>query len=174
MRASRWVHRNIKSFRGDRNKVTLFGQSASCVLLSSLTVHLIGTGAGACSVFNHLVMPASKGLFAAAIMESGDADTWSLQFSLQHTARVLARLDCANTSVGEQKACLGRKSVHALLAVQGDSSPAPHTTDSQALPTVDGVSLPADPLAMMQRGRMHKGLQIIVGANTNDDNLFVT
>ena len=52
--ALRWVHRNIVAFGGDPNEVTIFGQSG-----------------GAFSVTAQVVSPLSKGLFRAAIVESG-------------------------------------------------------------------------------------------------------
>lgn len=52
--ALRWVHRNIAAFGGDPNEVTIFGQSG-----------------GAFSVTAQVVSPLSKGLFRAAIVESG-------------------------------------------------------------------------------------------------------
>jgi len=56
--ALQWVQRNIHVFGGDPNQVTIFGESA-----------------GAFSVCWHLVSQASKGLFRAAIMESGTCDS---------------------------------------------------------------------------------------------------
>jgi carboxylesterase type B len=55
--AMEWTQRNIHLFGGDKNKVTIFGESA-----------------GGFSVCQHLVRPASNGLFSHAIMESGDCD----------------------------------------------------------------------------------------------------
>lgn len=49
-----WTQNNIRHFNGDPSKVTIFGESA-----------------GAFSVCFHLTSPASRGLFSAAIMESG-------------------------------------------------------------------------------------------------------
>ncbi|CAG2162484.1 unnamed protein product, partial [Oppiella nova] len=52
--ALKWVRENIHLFGGDRDQITIFGQSA-----------------GSWSVSAHIVSPLSKGLFKRAIMESG-------------------------------------------------------------------------------------------------------
>lgn len=56
--ALKWVHDNIASFGGDPNNVTIFGESA-----------------GGVSVHAMLTIPAAKGLFHKAIIESGGGRT---------------------------------------------------------------------------------------------------
>lgn len=52
----RWIQKNIKNFGGDKNRVTIFGQSA-----------------GAASVLYQVASPQSKGLFHRAIASSGSS-----------------------------------------------------------------------------------------------------
>jgi len=52
--ALQWVQENIGSFGGDKERVTIFGESA-----------------GGMSVMNHFLSPMSRGLFSAAIVQSG-------------------------------------------------------------------------------------------------------
>jgi para-nitrobenzyl esterase len=52
--ALRWVQRNIAAFGGDRDKVTIVGESA-----------------GGISIMHHLIWPESRGLFHRAVVMSG-------------------------------------------------------------------------------------------------------
>src|SRR5262245_23502148 len=54
--ALRWVHENIAAFGGDPDNVTVFGQSAGAMSIASL-----------------LAMPAARGLFRRAVLQSGAA-----------------------------------------------------------------------------------------------------
>ncbi|CAK1585711.1 unnamed protein product [Parnassius mnemosyne] len=73
--ALRWVKKNIISFGGDPNNVTIFGESA---------------GAGCVSL--HLISPMSKGLFQRAIVQSGSSKCWwALTSNPRERARLLAR-----------------------------------------------------------------------------------
>uniref|UniRef100_A0A8D8VHR2 Carboxylic ester hydrolase n=1 Tax=Cacopsylla melanoneura TaxID=428564 RepID=A0A8D8VHR2_9HEMI len=60
--AMQWVRDHIQNFGGDKDRVTLFGESA-----------------GGASVDMHLVSPLSKGLFHRAIMQSGTgSNPWAI------------------------------------------------------------------------------------------------
>lgn len=59
--AMKWIRDNIEGFGGDKNRVTIFGESA-----------------GSASVNYHLLLPESRGLFHGVIGESGSAlEHWS-------------------------------------------------------------------------------------------------
>ena len=99
--ALRFVRREAPAFGGDPERVTIFGQSA-----------------GASSVQKHLVMPGSRGLFQAAIMESGATHAWPLRYALGRTRRIAEALGCL-VPKEKLKECLRHKSVRMILQVQG-------------------------------------------------------
>ncbi|CAH0553724.1 unnamed protein product [Brassicogethes aeneus] len=74
--ALRWLQKNIQFFGGDPNKVTIFGMSA-----------------GSASVTYHVISKQSKGLFRAAMGESGSAlCPWTYQRYAKKVAHQLAKL----------------------------------------------------------------------------------
>ncbi|KAK7079160.1 Carboxylesterase 5A [Halocaridina rubra] len=86
--ALKWVQENIEGFGGDKNRVTIFGQSAGSVSVNWL--HLL---------------PESKGLFHAVIGDSGSAvDHWALDTEpLASAALVAGKNGCPNdTSVPDE------------------------------------------------------------------------
>ena len=64
-----WVNRNIHKFGGDKNNITIFGESA-----------------GGHNVFSLLVAPQAKGLFHKAISQSGYTTSvdYETAFNLKH------------------------------------------------------------------------------------------
>ncbi|CAG2114545.1 unnamed protein product [Medioppia subpectinata] len=84
--ALKWVKENIHSFGGDRDQITIFGESA-----------------GGWSVSAHILSPLSKGLFKRAIIESGvlmfnkDRDIVNTTEALVNSKTLAKQLKCNET-----------------------------------------------------------------------------
>ena len=103
VRALQWVQAEIASFGGNPARVTIQGESA-----------------GGASVTNHLVSPASRGLFAGAIIESGSPSDWSTQpYAISRTRlpQVAANLGCPGAGA-PMLACM--RSVNATVLLDAD------------------------------------------------------
>ncbi len=102
--ALKWIQENIKKFGGDREKVTLFGESA-----------------GAASIVGHMIAPDSKKLFNNGIMESGSLDNpWAMDSpkkALRKSMELVKSTKCGKkSSMGLIIDCL-RKLPAAVLSV---------------------------------------------------------
>lgn len=140
-----WVRANIAAFGGDPNNVFLVGESA-----------------GAGSVSAHLVMPHSFGLFRRAGMESGAFSNWtSVSLASAETAFqcLVQRTNCSQTA--DEVACLEAEDGGRLLAAwQG--------CHAQSRPVVDGVELADFTFALLHRGAVAPGVDVLAGSVLHD------
>lgn len=114
--ALEWVRNNIERFGGDPGNVTIFGQSGGGGKVSTL-----------------LAMPASKGLFHKAIVESGSTlKQLSREAAQKNTEKFLANLGLKMDRIEELHTMPADK---LLAATQG----------IRLGPVVDGKALPRDP-----------------------------
>jgi len=140
--ALKWVHRHIRAFGGDPRRVLLAGESA-----------------GGASVINHLVRPASWGLFAAAAQQSG-AYTLLLGQPGEIKSEVTYRAVLNATRCADVR-CLQSLSADDLLS-------------SVALlwelfePCVDGADLSAPVAELLRAKRVAPGVPVITGATAQD------
>jgi para-nitrobenzyl esterase len=149
--ALEWVHRNIASFGGDPDNVTIFGESA-----------------GGMSVGCLLAVPQAKGLFRRAILQSGASSTARpLDKVAQITEQFLAILDVKPDDVD----ALRSLPVERLLAAQLELTPrlqrAGMTGGLALQPVIDGITLPALPIDAI-RGGAAKEVPVIVGSNLDE------
>ncbi|KAL4219875.1 Neuroligin-2 [Mactra antiquata] len=100
--AVRWVHENIEYFGGDKNRVTIFGESA-----------------GAISVCHQGLIPQNKGLFQRTIAQSGsavDPTSPKLDSNAIEDARTLGSvLGCSITTHRALMECLRSKSNEEII-----------------------------------------------------------
>lgn len=139
--ALRWVRDNIEAFGGDPGNVTIFGESAGSVSVGAL-----------------LAMPAARGLFHKAILQSGTAKhTRTREMAAQVTEQYL---DALGIRAGELSR-LQRLSADELLKA---------TEVFQARvwgPVRDGRILPEDPERAIREGAA-KGIPLLVGNNRDE------
>ena len=115
--ALEWVRDNISNFGGDRNNVTIFGQSGGAGKVSTL-----------------LAMPAAKGLFHRAIVQSGANLRGVPAADAAKSAETLMARVGAKTPDDLQKVPM-EQLVKATLSTQG----------LRLAPVVDGHTLPGGP-----------------------------
>ncbi|GAA5210303.1 carboxylesterase/lipase family protein [Microbacterium kyungheense] len=142
--ALRWVQHNIGRFGGDAGRVTIAGQSA-----------------GGLSVEMQLASPGAKGLFQAAVIQSGAFAP--IQKSLAQ-AETEGRAAAAAVGCADQTAeCLRQVPVDALVANQ-PLSLTPGVVDGTVLKSSVGVAIAT--------GRFNR-VPIINGVNTQEERIFV-
>ncbi|KAK8757701.1 hypothetical protein V5799_004667 [Amblyomma americanum] len=141
--AFQWVRRNIESFGGDPQRVTLWGESA-----------------GAVCAHAHVLSPMSKGFFRRAVLMSGgmySLDTWDMVHeSMAKGNRVADIVGCSkrgsidlSSNVEEVVSCLRGKSADELVRAAAESA-APKVATFH--PTYHDSFMPRMPLTALKRG----------------------
>lgn len=152
--ALQWVRDNVAAFGGDRNDVTLSGQSA-----------------GSSSVISHILSPMSAGLFHRAIAESGSAlCAWAMEESPLYYARALAdRFQCPTDTTAALVDCLRQQDAGEIV-----KETIPVMLDNLTLsfvPVVEnpttGLFLTEDPMVLLQEGRFNQ-VPLVMGCNRDE------
>ncbi len=151
--ALEWVRAHIASFGGDPDNVTVFGESSGAMCVSTL-----------------LAMPAARGLFRRAIIQSGPPYVHSAERAAESAESLVHELGMDSVSRDRLERVPADELVGALSALS--RRPARRGELPQPLlPVVDGTSLPEPPLDAIARGSA-AGIAAIVGTNRDEMTFF--
>jgi para-nitrobenzyl esterase len=150
-----WVNENIAEFGGDPNNVTLFGESAGAMAISSL-----------------LTAPEAAGLFHRAVIESGPPATASPRWAMQRTQRLAGHLGVPADGLAALRDMPADRLVEATrqLAVE---APSDGGLPLALLPVIDGALLDRPSGDLIVDGAS-PSVPVLVGATRDECALFTT
>ncbi|CAD5121035.1 DgyrCDS9574 [Dimorphilus gyrociliatus] len=162
IQALKWINRNIRAFRGNPNRITLFGNSAG------------GSSVGFLSL-----SPIAKGLFNNAVLQSGSPTAhWAYHNTTANLKRqanlAFKKSACDRSTFQASITCLRNISVKSLIKLQlkfiQDRSTDGGTfslNGDDFRPNVDGRIITDDPLNMIKKKRC--GNEFYVVGVTKDE-----
>jgi len=145
--ALKWVQRNIATFGGDPNNVTLGGQSA---------------GAGATAA--NLLSPGARGLFHRAILQSGGYTPFVPKSVAEAKGQKFAA--AAGCTTGDIAKCLRALPAAKIASLAGTAS---ETSPLITNPMVDGIVIPEQEIDLVRAGRFNK-MPIMMGTTRDEGN----
>ena len=156
--ALQWVRDNITAFGGDPGNVTIFGESGGGAKVSVL-----------------MALPAAKGLFHKAIIQSGPAVQMATREDGTETARLLlAELGLAETDAGKLRTLPAEKILAAQGAVQKRAAGGPIADRRRRgfNPVIDGTYFPGGPFNP-EAPAVSAHVPLMIGSNKDEQSLFL-
>ncbi|XP_023240592.1 acetylcholinesterase-like [Centruroides sculpturatus] len=154
----KWIRNNIKSFGGDPNRITLFGESAGAVAVNLLQL--------SCH---------SRHLFQNAILQSGSASSsWAVASPVRMKDigfKFASSLKCHRNKnkLTELVQCLRNKTASQILEVVLDVQ---ELVEFAFVPVIDGDFLEKTPLEYISSGDFKEG-PILAGINAEEGSYFL-
>ncbi|MBV8359872.1 MAG: carboxylesterase/lipase family protein [Deltaproteobacteria bacterium] len=155
--ALEWVRDNISRFGGDPGNVTIFGESGGGAKVSVL-----------------MAMPAARGLFHKAIIQSGPAVEMTSRADATATAKqVLGELGIDLNRVDELRRISASRLLNAQMAVLKKINMMSFANRRRVgfNPVIDGISLPAGPFAPAAPA-ISSHVPLMIGTNKDEMTLF--
>jgi para-nitrobenzyl esterase len=149
--AIKWVKENIAAFGGDPTNITIFGESAGSMSIGCL-----------------LAMPATKGLFQKAILQSGASTVRTLNEGITNAGKYLRVLSASEPAALQSLPAQSFIDAYARLINNAFWSMSKGTLLE---PVIDGTALPELPLDAFEQGSA-KEIKVMAGSNLNEVNLF--
>jgi para-nitrobenzyl esterase len=149
--ALKWVRENITQFGGNPEDITIFGESAG-----AFAVHCV------------LTMPAAKGLFKRAIVQSGYVKKFDCQPSegIKTYETLIERLDIKKGDVESLRGVPFEKITEKINNFEEISQSALRFT-----PTIDKDTLPENPYEAVKNG-FAKDIDLFVGSNLDETKMW--
>ncbi len=146
--ALKWIKDNIKSFGGDPNDITIFGESA-----------------GAYSVLALCVMPTAKDLFQRVIAQS--APFIDPRVSHKTTKKIMRKLGVKGGKIDDIREIPPEK----IIEVQNEVFETDPANVMALRPLIDGDTLPMHPLKGFLNGDC-ADIDLMIGTNLDEAKLF--
>lgn len=150
LQALRWVQANIDAFGGDPGRVTIGGESAGSMSVSSLaTTEFAGT------LFHQVICESGIGVAADTATAAKAAEPFKAVLGPHLTAKALRDKD-------------PRESAAAVAGVMRKLSP--HNVLTLFPPVIDGELLPENPVSRLAKGPVP--VKMIIGNNRNESDFW--